>query len=103
MSLSGVIFETDTLDEQNLRIALSKNLRKIRKEQRMTMVVLGRASQCSQSFLSKVESGSMIPSIPMLQRLARALSVKPSSLLGEDVQSVGDQTDERLTVMEQHP
>jgi transcriptional regulator with XRE-family HTH domain len=85
MNLSGTVFEIDSLDEQKLRVTLGRSLRKIRKEQGMTMVVLGRASQCSQSFLSKVENGGIIPSIPMLQRLARALGVKPSSLLGEDV------------------
>lgn len=103
MSLSGAFFEIDTLDEKDLPITLGNCLRRMRKEQGMTMVVLGRASQCSQSFLSKVESGSVMPSIPMLQRLARALGVKPSSLLGEDVQTMGDQADERRTVMEQHP
>lgn len=85
MSLSGTVFDIDIPDEQKLRLTLGRSLRKIRKEQGMTMVVLGRASQCSQSFLSKVENGGIVPSIPMLQRLARALGVKPSSLLGEDV------------------
>ena len=41
----------------------------------MTMVSLGKIAHCSQSFFSKVENESIIPSIPMLYRLARALGV----------------------------
>lgn len=53
------------------------------------MVTLGRMAHCSQSFLSKVENGSIIPSIPMLYRLASALDVKPSALLGESPRDPG--------------
>ena len=67
------------------------------------MVYLGRIAHCFQSFLSKVESGNIIPSIPMLQRLARALDIKPSLLCSKTYQSFGDQTDGRLIANEQDP
>ena len=47
------------------------------------MVVLAASAQCSQSFLSKVENGNLLPSLPMLQRLARALQVQLSHFLDE--------------------
>ena len=83
-------FESGDADERALRRIIGERLRLHRKERGMTMVGLGRIAHCSQSFLSKVESGSIIPSIPMLQRLARALDVKPSSLCSETHQSFGD-------------
>ena len=67
------------------------------------MVKLSHIAHCSQSFLSKLENGSITPSIPMLQRLARALDVKPSSLCCEIAQSLGDQTAGRLIAKEQDP
>lgn len=69
----------------------------------MTMVELGKIAHCSQSFLSKVENGSIIPSIPMLIRIALALHVSPSSLLRDDDQSFGDQTAGRSIANEQYP
>lgn len=57
----------------------------------MTMVDLARIAHCSQSFLSKVENGSIIPSIPMLMRITTALDVKLSLILGEGHHSLGDQ------------
>jgi transcriptional regulator with XRE-family HTH domain len=87
----------------DLQTVLGKRLRQARKSQKLTMAELGRRAQCSQSFLSKVENGSMIPSLPMLQRLARALGVKSSALVSEVVQSVGDHTAGRVTDSEQDP
>ena len=87
----------------DLQTVLGKRLRQARKDQNLTMAQLGGMAQCSQSFLSKVENGSMIPSLPMLQRLARALGVKSSALVSEVVQSVGDHTAGRVTDSEQDP
>ena len=47
------------------------------------MAELCQIAHCSQGFLSKVENGSATPSIPMLERLARALDIMPSALLSE--------------------
>jgi transcriptional regulator with XRE-family HTH domain len=89
--------------EKDLYEILGRRVRQCRKDRSLTMVKLGKQAQCSQSFLSKVESGVIIPSIPMLQRIARALGVQPSSLLDNDVQSLGDQPVGRLIANEQEP
>ena len=47
----------------------------------MTMMVLANRAQCSQSLLSKVETGNLLPSLPMLQRLSRALGSDMSYFL----------------------
>lgn len=70
-------------EEQQLRRRLGDRLRQRRKERGLTMVVLAASAQCSQSFLSKVENGNLLPSLPMLQRLARALHVQLSHFLDE--------------------
>ena len=90
-------------DDRILRGILSKRLRQCRKQNKLTMVMLGRRARCSQSFLSKVESGNLVPSIPMLYRLAGALDVAPSSLLREAAQSLGDQAADRWIESEQEP
>lgn len=95
--------KTDDPDERPLREALGTRLRHIRKQNNMTMMVLSHRADCSQSFISKVENGGIIPSLPMLQRLARALGVQPSSLLDDDVQSLGDQAAGRPIVTAQEP
>ena len=48
------------------------------------MTVLAASAQCSQSFLSKVEADLLLPSLPMLQRLSRALQVSLRSLLDDE-------------------
>jgi transcriptional regulator with XRE-family HTH domain len=58
------------------------------------MVKLGQIAQCSQSFLSKVESGIVVPSIPMLIRIAVALEINPSSLCSECDHSLGVRADD---------
>jgi transcriptional regulator with XRE-family HTH domain len=101
--ISGITVESEDTEEHLLRSALGKRLRQCRKERGMPMVRLGQIAHCSQSFISKLESGALCPSIPMLNRLARALDVRPSYLIMENVQSLGDQTSTRLVVNELEP
>lgn len=102
-SSHGLTPNDDDADEVVLRNALGKRLRLRRKERGITMVALGRIAHCSQSFLSKVENGSIIPSIPMLYRLASALDVRPSLLLGETPQDRGSQADAGPAAERQDP
>ena len=77
------VTETNCCDEQDLRQKLGHRLRRRRKEQGLTMVVLAASAQCSQSFLSKVENGGLLPSLPMLQRLSQALAVEMGFFLDD--------------------
>lgn len=49
----------------------------------MTMTVLAASVRCSRSVISKVETGFLLPSLPMLQRLARALDADIAALQGD--------------------
>lgn len=88
---------------QTLRTDLGQHLRKLRNARRLTLAELGEVIQCSQVFLRKVEEGHLSPSLPMVQRLARALGVRSSSLVQEIVQSTGDHAAGRVTDREQDP
>lgn len=79
------VLEAEIGDHQNYSATLGQRLRQCRKERGLTMTALGSIAQCSQSFLSKVEGGDITPSLPMLHRLARALGIRPSFLVGDGV------------------
>ena len=44
---------------------------------------------CTESMISKIESGRVVPSLPMLQRLVAALDRDLSSFFGSDLDSPG--------------
>lgn len=97
-------FNHNEINGQFSRTVLANRLNRLRRDRQISMAELGLITQCSQSVLKKVENGIIIPSRPMLQRLARALGVTSSSLVSEIVQSVGDHSAAaRVTDSEQEP
>ena len=54
---------------------LSGRLRQARQLRGMTLKVLADAAGCSESLLSKIENGKAYPSLPMLNRLVKALDM----------------------------
>ncbi len=66
--------DTDVLDAQTSQ-RLSERLRQARQIRGMTLKVLADAAGCSESLLSKIENGKAYPSLPMLNRLVRALDM----------------------------
>lgn len=97
-------FNQNDIGGQAPRTVLAQRLSRLRRNRQLSIAELGQITQCSPSFLKKMEDGIMIPSRPMLQRLARALGVTSSSLVSEIVQSVGDHSAAaRVTDSEQEP
>ena len=66
--------------------AIGLRLRAFRKLQRRRLKDLAEAAQCSESLLSRVENGLVMPSLSTLHRLCRALGVS----VAEVVQAPGD-------------
>ena len=64
----------DNLDVETSR-RLSARLRQARQMRAMTLQVLADAAGCSESLLSKIENGKACPSLPMLNRLVKALDM----------------------------
>jgi transcriptional regulator with XRE-family HTH domain len=65
---------------QNL-IKLGSAIRKFRKEQNLTLAELSHSTQLTAGLLSRIENFRTIPSLPVLLKIADALSVTPSELL----------------------
>lgn len=91
------------VQRQTLQTDLGQQLRRLRVTRRVSLAELSERVQCSQVFLRKVEDGDLLPSLPMVQRLARALGVRSTSLARETVHSLGDHAAGRVTDREQDP
>jgi len=65
--------------------SFGKRLQEIRTDAGLSQTGLAKAVNTSQSAISQMENGERQPSFDMLRRLAKALSVSPAHLLGEDV------------------
>jgi len=65
-----------------------QRLERIRKDAGLSQTALANRVNTSQSAISQMESGDRKPSFDMLRHLARALGVKPSYLLGDEVEKL---------------
>lgn len=61
--------------ERNLQVAIGRQVRELRKRQRMTVAELANQTGVSIGMLSKIENGVISPSLTTLQSLTSALSV----------------------------
>ncbi len=66
--------DRDVLDARTSE-RLSARLRQARQMRGMTLKVLADGAGCSESLLSKIENGKAYPSLPMLNRLVKALDM----------------------------
>ena len=66
--------DRDVLDARTSQ-RLSARLRQARQMRGMTLKVLADSAGCSESLLSKIENGKAYPSLPMLNRLVKALDM----------------------------
>lgn len=67
--------------ENNLEVAIGREVRAFRKQQSMTVADLAKASGLSIGMLSKIENGNTSPSLTTLQTLAHVLSVPLTAFL----------------------
>ena len=63
-----------------------ENLRKLRKERKLSMDALAEKAGTSKQVLSRYENGERVPKISMVQKLADALGVSIGNLIGETVE-----------------
>ena len=62
--------------------SLGQQLRRLRRERKLTLEQLAMASDVSRSMISKIERGESHPTTPVVGRLAEALKVGISTLVG---------------------
>ena len=63
--------------------AFGENLRRIRKERKLSMDALAEIAGTSKQVLSRYENGERVPKISMVKKLADALGVSIAELTGE--------------------
>jgi transcriptional regulator with XRE-family HTH domain len=68
-------------DPQLTAKRLGRRIREIRKAMNMTARALAQACEITPGFVSQMENGNVLPSIPTLLRVAAELRVRPSELL----------------------
>jgi transcriptional regulator with XRE-family HTH domain len=74
--------ETGNVDEaEELALAIGANVRRLRKQQELSLDNLARRSQVSRAMLSQIELGRSTPTITVLWKIATALDVPFSALL----------------------
>ena len=71
-------------DSQELRMLFSVNLRKLRQTRGLSQERLAELAGLHRTYVSSVERGARNISIDNISRLAKALDVSPSKLLGEE-------------------
>jgi transcriptional regulator with XRE-family HTH domain len=64
-----------------------KRVRTVRNSKDMTQNELAEKAEIAQAYLSEIETGKTIPSIPVLRRIAKALGVSIAELLDEEEQT----------------
>ncbi len=69
---------------------LGKNIIKYRKIHNMKSLELAERAGITQSYLSEIERNKKIPSLEVIQKLAKALNTTTSELLGEVPNQVDD-------------
>ncbi|MEO1469827.1 MAG: cupin domain-containing protein [Pseudomonadota bacterium] len=72
---------TDAGTEAEDLLALGRRLRGFRKLRQLRLKDLAGAAGCSESLLSRIENGLVMPSLTTLHRVARALDVSVAALL----------------------
>jgi transcriptional regulator with XRE-family HTH domain len=66
----------------SLRSTIARSVRQRRKQKRLTQSALAEAVGLSTDMISRIERGTISPSIETVEALARALDQHPSVLLG---------------------
>lgn len=75
----------------DLARALGKRIYLFRKQNKLTQAALAERAKISDEFMSGIERGSKLPSLPTLQKIAKALGVNIKDLFafdGSDFRSV---------------
>lgn len=93
MKSSSALLEEEGVndDADELLANLGVRLRTLRTGQKLTLEMLARRSHVSRAMISKIERGEKMPTVGILVRLATALEVTLSALLGAQALSPGIQ------------
>ena len=68
----------------DLRAVFINNLKRYRKENKLSQMALAEKCGTSASYIGEIEIGKKFPSIEMVQKFAEALDIKPYKLFMEE-------------------
>jgi ribosome-binding protein aMBF1 (putative translation factor) len=68
----------DAYDAARLAFGLGRAVRELREQHGWSQAQLARAADMTQSAVARFEAGGTVPTLPVLERLARALDVELS-------------------------
>lgn len=75
---------SDLLQEQSAASRIAEGVRRLRLEQHLSLRTLASRAECSASFISQVEHGTVSPSIASLERIAAVLGVTLSEFFAPE-------------------
>lgn len=75
----------DAHQENELATIIGGNVRRFRKQRGWSLEQFGRAAKVSRAMLGQIELSRSVPTITVLWKIARALDVPISTLLGRDI------------------
>ena len=72
----GVLY-ANSIFFMDLRNVFIMNLKRVRKEKKISQMRLAELCESSTSYIGEIEIGQKFPSIEMIEKIARALKVRP--------------------------
>ena len=75
----------DILVMTDVQTLLAQNLKKYRELSGLSQAALAEKAKCSTTFIGNIEIKKRFPSSQYIDRIARALGVKPAALFAEEV------------------
>jgi len=76
------------------------NMKKYRKKRRISQMKLAEMLNTSTSYIGEIEINSRVPSMDMVERIAKALNVEPFRLFVDDTSRTGLDTQETENYLE---
>ena len=69
------------MDESTLKDNVSRNLKDLRLRKKLSQEKLAKIAELSLSYVSELERGNRTPTLPAIEKLARALGIPSQRLL----------------------
>lgn len=70
-----------TFDVMDIRVKLGKTIKRIRTEKGLSQEKFAFEADLHRTYISDIERGNRNPTVTVLEKIAKALEVKPSELL----------------------
>ena len=74
------------LANMRLKNVFVKNLRKYRKERKVSQMALAELCGTSTSYIGQIEIGNRFPSVEMIEKFAQALQIRPHLLFFDELE-----------------